>query len=397
MSQDEIRKELLRRFKLETDNNLSVLVKNLKELETDPENSEALTALFRAATTIQGNSRMMNFKEMHSLANHLETVFGAMRDEGLRLTASSRTTVYEATESLKVLVAAKVEGQTTTINLAELEQKLKQVLLDVPTKPATHQELITSLQKPQMSEADKKLGQRQEETTQEVIAELIDDIDQNLSLVQRWLVDLESEPNNKEYAKEVLHALHTVAANVKVISIPSIEELIKQMSVIMGSVAEDKIEFTSKLNDLLFEANEVITQISHATVNGQSSKFDPQNITEQLQNFYANYNLTIAPAQPAVTKYTLGAHLYLEILKYLHETTAFGEQRVEFSCAGGEYSLPALTIENLKAEIFKKFFGLWMGKPVLQIAIRAYPRNNKLLVELICNGELFEFEKDFTL
>lgn len=399
MSQDDIRQKLLQRFKQEADTHLMLLQRRLVDLEADPTNEAFIKDIFRAAHTIKGNSRMMNFRDITSVAHNLETIFGEMRDSGLRLTPAAGELIFETVEHLTGLVDAVLRGEKSPLDVADLNKKLEQILVAAP-KPQAVAALpsLTNLpiQKP-IAEKEMHAAPSEEETRHEVIADLKDAIDQDLLLLQRQLVDLEREPTNEDFIKEAYHSIHTIAANAKMISIPSLEGLMQQMLTVFSGLQEGALEFNPKLNDMLFEAADIIAQVVDAVARGATPTVDAQGVTRQLHDFCDHYQMPSASSTPATTpKTTLGGQLYPEILRYLYETTAPTGQRVAFSCTGGEIAVPLLTLEALKTDVFKKFFGLWMGKPVLQVALRAYIREGKLILEMVCNGELFELEKSLT-
>lgn len=398
MSQDDIRQKLLQRFKQEADTHLMLLQRRLVDLEADPTNEAFIKDIFRAAHTIKGNSRMMNFRDITSVAHNLETLFGEMRDSGLRLTPAASELIFETVEHLTGLVDAVLRGEKSPLDVADLNKKLEQILVAAP-KPQAIATLPSLTNLPiQKPIAEKEApAPSEEETRHEMIADLKDAIDQDLLLLQRQLVDLEREPTNEDFIKEAYHSIHTIAANAKMISIPGLEGLMQQMLTVFSGLQEGALEFNPKLNDMLFEAADIIAQVVDAVARGAAPTVDAQSVTRQLYDFCDHYQMPGSSATSAnAPKTTLGGQLYPEILRYLYEATAPNGQRVAFSCTGGEIAASLLTLEALKADVFKKFFGLWMGKPVLQVALRGYIREGKLALEMVCNGELFELEKPLT-
>lgn len=129
--QDEIRKKLLNRFKEEADSNLLMLQRRLVDLESDPENKDFLKEVFRAAHTIKGNARMMNFQDISQVAHHMESIFGEMRDNGMRLKPEINDLLFEAADVITQMIEGAVKGEKVNLDT----QSLNQQLMDVIKKP----------------------------------------------------------------------------------------------------------------------------------------------------------------------------------------------------------------------------------------------------------------------
>lgn len=129
--QDEIRKKLLNRFKEEADSNLLMLQRRLVDLESDPENKDFLKEVFRAAHTIKGNARMMNFQDISQVAHHMESIFGEMRDNGMRLKPEINDLLFEAADVITQMIEGAVKGEKVNLDT----QSLNQQLIDVIKKP----------------------------------------------------------------------------------------------------------------------------------------------------------------------------------------------------------------------------------------------------------------------
>jgi two-component system chemotaxis sensor kinase CheA len=79
---DEFLKKLLATFRVEADEHLKAVSSGLLELEkapTDPRRAELVEAIFREAHSLKGAARAVNFTDIESLCQSLETVFAGMK------------------------------------------------------------------------------------------------------------------------------------------------------------------------------------------------------------------------------------------------------------------------------------------------------------------------------
>ncbi len=150
MNLEETRRKLLNKFKEETDTQLLSLQHRLVDLELDASNTDYLREVFRAAHTIKGSARMMNFGEISSIAHEMENIFAEMRDGRLRLQPETNDLLFEAVDTINTLVEAALRGDKTDLNVPGLNKRLAQIL-DTPgdsTATATSSGLASKETKP---------------------------------------------------------------------------------------------------------------------------------------------------------------------------------------------------------------------------------------------------------
>jgi two-component system, chemotaxis family, sensor kinase CheA len=96
--------ELLKDFIEESKEHLSAIELNMLALETDPEDHEAINAVFRPFHSIKGVAGFLNLKEIHHLSHEVENLLDAARSGKLAVTDSVIDIVLTATDILKVLL-----------------------------------------------------------------------------------------------------------------------------------------------------------------------------------------------------------------------------------------------------------------------------------------------------
>ncbi|MBN9393193.1 MAG: hybrid sensor histidine kinase/response regulator [Chloroflexi bacterium] len=128
MSLEDTRKKLLNKFKEEADIHLLSLQRRLVDLESNPQNKEYLGEIFRAAHTIKGSARLMNFLEISDIAHEMENIFAAMRDGTMQLQPDTNDLLFEAVDTINTMTDAALKGETPTLDVPGLKKRLAAIL-----------------------------------------------------------------------------------------------------------------------------------------------------------------------------------------------------------------------------------------------------------------------------
>lgn len=123
----------LAQFKQETEEHLQAIEKAFLKLEADPQNRDILNEVFRSAHTLKGSSTMMGFSDIRDVAHEMENILDAARNKNLTLTSSSIDVLFEASDCIKALLEATLNGTPPTISISDALKKLKG-LLDQPAE-----------------------------------------------------------------------------------------------------------------------------------------------------------------------------------------------------------------------------------------------------------------------
>jgi len=130
-SNDEFDAELLAAFKVESEEQLETSEYQLLILESDPENSKAINALFRAFHTIKGNAGFLKIDPLlGNLAHDSETVLSLCRDGQLKLNGQAFDLILESSVLMRSLLQAlnnSIYG-TPTSDLIQKAAHLRQCL-----------------------------------------------------------------------------------------------------------------------------------------------------------------------------------------------------------------------------------------------------------------------------
>jgi two-component system chemotaxis sensor kinase CheA len=106
--------ELLSDFVLESTEHLAAIESRSLAIELDPEDAEALNAIFRAFHTIKGLAGFLEMQAVREVSHEVETVLDLARNHKLSITSRVIDIVLESADYLKTCVAnvaAVLEGQ----------------------------------------------------------------------------------------------------------------------------------------------------------------------------------------------------------------------------------------------------------------------------------------------
>ncbi|MGE5528022.1 MAG: chemotaxis protein CheW [Patescibacteria group bacterium] len=104
---------------------LQTLNQALLDLENDPENTELLNTIFRAAHTLKGASMTMGFNKMASLTSAMEDVLSRMRNREIPIAPEVVSLLFESFDLLEVLAQGIGSGREEDIEIAGVTQQLK--------------------------------------------------------------------------------------------------------------------------------------------------------------------------------------------------------------------------------------------------------------------------------
>jgi two-component system chemotaxis sensor kinase CheA len=133
--------ELLQEFVSESQDHIQNSESALLTLETNPEDADALSAVFRAFHTIKGTAGFLNLTHVQTLAHRAESLLDRARKGSIRLIGGYADLALESADTLKQMISA-IAGYKDG---------------DLPQPPATLGNLIIRLENPEsygISETD---------------------------------------------------------------------------------------------------------------------------------------------------------------------------------------------------------------------------------------------------
>ncbi|WOO36553.1 chemotaxis protein CheA [Anaerocolumna sp. AGMB13020] len=113
----------------ETKEHLQSLNQQLLILETEPENSETINEIFRAAHSLKGMAGTMGFKRMQRLTHDMENVFSEIRNGKMGVTAELVDVLFKGLDALEgYLSNIQASADEGTEDYEEIIQQLNSIL-----------------------------------------------------------------------------------------------------------------------------------------------------------------------------------------------------------------------------------------------------------------------------
>lgn len=113
----------------ETKEHLQSLNQQLLTLETEPENSETINEIFRAAHSLKGMAGTMGFKRMQRLTHDMENVFSEIRNGKMGVTAELVDVLFKGLDALEgYLSNIQASADEGTEDYEDIIQQLNNIL-----------------------------------------------------------------------------------------------------------------------------------------------------------------------------------------------------------------------------------------------------------------------------
>ena len=119
-------------FIRESEEEITKLNNSLLELESDPENREAMDQIFRTAHTLKGNFGAMGFEDASNLAHAMEDLLDEMRDGNMEVTPDVMDLVFEGVDGIEAIVGEIEENGESTRDTSGMVDQLRDVLENGP-------------------------------------------------------------------------------------------------------------------------------------------------------------------------------------------------------------------------------------------------------------------------
>ncbi|MCU4717131.1 chemotaxis protein CheA [Halapricum hydrolyticum] len=117
-------------FIRESEEAITELNNSLLDLESDPENTEAMEAIFRTAHTLKGNFGAMGFDDASDLAHAIEDLLDEMRDDHLEVTPEIMDLIFAGVDQIEAIVHEIDETGESTVDTDAIVADIRGVMDD---------------------------------------------------------------------------------------------------------------------------------------------------------------------------------------------------------------------------------------------------------------------------
>jgi len=115
-------------FIRESEEAITELNNSLLDLESDPEDTDAMESIFRTAHTLKGNFGAMGFDDAAKLAHAIEDLLDEMREGNMDVTPEVMDLIFAGVDQIEVIVSEIEENGESETNPEGIVQELRTVL-----------------------------------------------------------------------------------------------------------------------------------------------------------------------------------------------------------------------------------------------------------------------------
>ncbi|MCF6186368.1 MAG: hybrid sensor histidine kinase/response regulator [Desulfobulbaceae bacterium] len=269
-------------FRMEAESHCSTLVDELLVLENNPADPDALASLMRAAHSIKGAARIVNFDILVELTHAMEDVFSSAQDGSIGLGSSDIDTLLAGVDLLGDI--AGVPDEQLADRIAEQNQKIDQLIntfrkLAAPTPDNTVSEQSPpSVENRQPQDADIRPVKGFSDDLSEL--SMLDLFRQELEGHGRTLTDnllaLEDDTAPPETLASLMRAAHSIKGAARIMDFELVVLLAHAMEDLFVAGQEGVIQITRQHVDDLLKGVDLFTDIIRQTDNELKEWFNRQ-------------------------------------------------------------------------------------------------------------------------
>lgn len=115
-------------FIRESEEEITKLNNSLLELESDPDDQEAMDQIFRTAHTLKGNFGAMGFEDAANLAHAMEDLLDEMRDGNIQVTPELMDLIFAGVDQIEHIVNQIEDEGESTLDTSEMVDELRDAL-----------------------------------------------------------------------------------------------------------------------------------------------------------------------------------------------------------------------------------------------------------------------------
>jgi len=274
--------ELLGDFIEEARENIAAIELNVLSLENDPQDKDAINAVFRPFHSVKGVSGFLNLTDINRLSHQVENLLDAARADQLPVTPALIDVVLQATDILKELVQQlettdpparlAVSGSALVDSFLEKLECLDrpQPDLEIPAVPAaavsqptgaataTSERGAASMPPSAPADQGAVLG---EAIDPELLKEFIEEAKENLASIELNILSLESDPEDKDAINAVFRPFHSIKGVSGFLNLTTINHLSHQVENLLDAARGGALAVSDRLIDIVLKATDILKEL----------------------------------------------------------------------------------------------------------------------------------------
>ena len=197
-------------FIRESEEEITKLNNSLLELESDPENREAMDQIFRTAHTLKGNFGAMGFEGASNLAHAMEDLLDEMRDGNMSVTPAVMDLIFQGVDEIEAIVGQIESDGESTMDTTDTVTQLRNVLeegADAAGEPVADSSTADS--EPAAGAGDSESGADPDLNTVDIDA---DEVDEQVAYIDVDLGDTDMPGVDAMFAMESVEEIFNILA-----------------------------------------------------------------------------------------------------------------------------------------------------------------------------------------
>lgn len=263
--------ELLADFIEEARENLSSIELNILSLEHDPDDKDAINAVFRPFHSIKGVSGFLNLQDINRLSHQVENLLDAARSDALPVTDRLIDVVLQATDILNKLLD-QIEDTADPSRIVTSGSSAVRSFLDqlqhfdsdqpAPQEPAPEPSVATPSPPTQAMPADAGMEPELDETIDpELLGDFIEEARENLSSIELNILALETNPEDTNAINAVFRPFHSIKGVSGFLNLREINHLSHQVENLLDAARSGTLAVSDGLIDIVLKATDILQDL----------------------------------------------------------------------------------------------------------------------------------------
>ncbi len=262
--------ELLTDFIEEARENLSSIEINILTLESDPQDTDAINAVFRPFHSIKGVSGFLNLGDINRLSHQVENLLDEARNGTLPVTERLTDVVLQATDILNELIDELENTEDPNAIVHSGSPRVTAFLEEVKhfhdgdhTALAPQQTTTPPAQQPDpQPEAE---GEDEDDGAldldEELLSDFIEEARENLSSIELNVLAMEADPEDKDAINAVFRPFHSIKGVAGFLNLKTIHRLSHQVENLLDAVRNGTMVVDDRLIDIVLKSTDVLKEL----------------------------------------------------------------------------------------------------------------------------------------
>ncbi len=254
------------------------LERELISLEKTPKDKSLIQDIFRILHTIKGNAAMFGYYEMAEFAHYLETIFNLVRNDKLSVT---KKIINCCIESVDVFQSILINKGTIHDNIKNKETKIKNEFEHI-LKSNQSTDKRNKLEQKE-SPTEKKIKKDEDSMSELHKQAFIEEATELISELEKSLLELEKNEDDKELISKVFRAMHTIKGSAAMFGFDDISVFTHDIETVYDLIRNGIIKVNKEVIDITLQA---VDQINSMLKNDFDSENDDKvkNILSAFRN-----------------------------------------------------------------------------------------------------------------